>query len=373
MATLADKMRLLRGLCGNGERALNGPFYATVDTTRRCNLKCVGCAFHSPAANARATGNSPTEDMPLPLFKSFCEEIEDMGTGEMILIGEGEPLLHPHIFDMIDFAKARGMSVTLLTNGTLLDEEKCRGIMETRLDILKVSLWGTTPEEYEKNYPGTPSNHLERVVDGLRTMSGLKAELRSTRPVVKLHQPVNRYNFLGLDRLIALARETGCDFLSLSPFKTRRGKMSSAALTPDEENSFIPTLAAARKRLDSISMGHNIDDTIIRYKMGENVCEKMPCYVGWLHSRVKVDGSVFPCNPCHAVMGNLNKDGFRDIWNGPAYRAFRTATITREGLARFNDTICDCGYCCHAGDNARVHGIFKWFAPVFNRERSSPL
>lgn len=47
MADLLQKYRLLKGLC-TGDRAHTGPFYATLDLMRRCNLRCLGCRcqFH---------------------------------------------------------------------------------------------------------------------------------------------------------------------------------------------------------------------------------------------------------------------------------------------------------------------------------------
>jgi hypothetical protein len=47
-----------------------------------------------------------------------------------------------------------------------------------------------------------------------------------------------------------------------------------------------------KKRLNSLSMEHNIGETLLRYRIGEAVWNKLPCYVGWLHARIKVDGMV---------------------------------------------------------------------------------
>lgn len=370
MTTLGDKMRLLKGLCGGGEKAFNGPFYATVDITRRCNLKCIGCRYHSPEGAVHSGRDFDVEDISFDLYERFCKELSKMGTREIILIGEGEPFLHPRIFDMINLAKKEGMHVILLTNGTLLDDAKCREVIKTGLDILKVSLWGSSPEEYEKNYPGTPPEYFERTVAGLKILSAMKRELGSALPTVYLHNPINRHNFQGLNRMVDLAHETKCDFLSLSPLKPNKGdEESPSALSAEDEEVLKKSLAEVKGRLDSLSIGNNIDNTLARYEIGEKVWQKLPCYIGWFHCRLRVDGTLFACATCDICLGNLNEESFQDIWNGPAYKAFRRATITREGLSALSKDLCECGFCCHVGDNERVHSLFKWFAPLFNRSR----
>ncbi len=371
MSTFGDKMRLLKGLCGAEGKAFNGPFYATIDITRRCNLKCIGCRYHTPEGAIHSDRDFSVEDIDFNMYKGFCEELSKMGTREIIFLGEGEPLLHPRIFDMIDLAKGHGMYVTLSTNGTLLDDVKSREIIKTGLDILKVSLWGSSPDESEKNYPGTPPEYFERTIAGLKAMSAMKRELNSALPAVYLHQPINRHNFQGLDRMVDLAHETKCDFLSLSPLKPDKGiEQTPDALSVEDEEVLKRSLAGIRERLDSLSIGHNIDHTLARYEFGREVWKKLPCYMGWFHCRLRVDGTIFPCASCDMCLGNLNKNSFRDIWNGPAYKAFRRTTITREGLTGLTENLCECGYCCHVGENERVHNLFKWFAPVFNRSRA---
>jgi len=367
VATLFEKTRLLRGLLTGG-LAHGGPFYVTVDVTRRCNLRCPGCRYHSSEISMPSPGNQSKMDIAYDLFTEMCDDLQTMGTRSVVLIGEGEPLLHPRLFDIIAAAKGAGLHVTLLTNGTLLDESKIQSLIDSRLDILKVSLWATSREEYVHNYPGSDRDNFERILHSLRLLDRAKAEQNSRYPLVVLHQPINRHNFQHVDSTIDLAYSNGCDSLSFSPFKTRRQALDSFALTPDEEERLIFTLKQMKGRLDSLAMGNNIDQTLLRYKIGEAVWEKLPCYIAWLQARVKVDGSVLPCNPCDLVMGNVREAGLKAIWNAAGFRNFRRQTMTREGLRRMAEH-CDCGFCCHVEDNVRVHRFFRWFSPLFATQR----
>ena len=135
MAALKQKIKLFRGLL-TGAIAYTGPFYVTIDITCRCNLHCVCCQFHSSLLNIPSDGD---KDIPYDLFKKLCNELKAMGTSQIILCGDGEPFLHPHLCDLISVAKVAGFHVMLFTNGTLLDETRLKYLIDLRLDILKVS------------------------------------------------------------------------------------------------------------------------------------------------------------------------------------------------------------------------------------------
>ena len=368
MATFYEKIKLFQGLFTQ-EVAYTGPFFLTMDLTRRCDLRCYGCRYHSPHGMIATTKDNIIQDYPLDLFRKVTAELKTMGTGSICISGEGEPFLHPHLLDFVSIAKEAGLQVVLLTNGTLLDEHKITSLIASRLDILKVSLWASSFEEYERNYQGANLSNFYRVVEGLQLLAQLKAAQGSTLPSVVLHQPINRYNFQNTPALVNLALATGCDGLSFSPLRTRRGRFVAGALSPEEERSFCRTLKQMKKRLKSRFINDGIDHVIKRFQIGEAVWEKLPCYIGWLHAYLKVDGAVLPCGDCSLVMGNLGDHSFQEIWNGSAFRAFRRQTRTRAGLRALTDH-CDCAFCCYALDNARVHRFFRWVSLFCAGERS---
>ncbi|MFC1658837.1 radical SAM protein [Candidatus Omnitrophota bacterium] len=361
MATISQKLKLLKGLT-NGEAACTGPFYATIDLTRRCNLQCIGCRYHSTQVRIPSAGDQSVLDIPFDLIKKVFAELKEMGTHSLILIGEGEPLLHPQMIDIVRLAKQSNFHTSMLTNGTLLNEANIRSLIDAGLDILKVSLWAASCEEYEKNYPGNNPNNFKKILDGLRLLAELKRKQKSKLPCINLHQPLNLYNFQNIERMVMLARETGCDMLTFSPFKARRGSLASSALSLEQERSLCACLRLMKKKLGSLSMLHNIGETLLRYRIGEAVWEKLPCYIGWLHARIKVDGTVYPCNPCDQPLGNIREKSLPEIWNNADWRRFRRQTITRSGLEQMAKQ-CDCGFCCLLRDNLRVHRMFRWVAP----------
>jgi radical SAM protein with 4Fe4S-binding SPASM domain len=360
MATLSQKIKLLRGLL-SGEKAYTGPFFVLVDITRRCNLHCLGCRFHSSQMSGATAEDADNRDLSFNLFEKLCHELEALGTRALVLLGEGEPLLHPQVFDMIATAKALGFHTMLITNGTLLGD-RMESLLDSRLDALQVSLWAASIEEYQINYPGTPPAYFKKVVDSVTLLNSLKSDNRLKLPNVILHHPINRHNFQGVGSFLELAFTTGCDGVSFAPFCTWGGAFDSSSLSPDEEQSLLLSLKETERRINSVGLEHNIGQTLMRYRIGKQIWQNVPCYIGWTHARIKIDGSVYPCGHCKMLMGNIESNSFREIWSGVPYRNFRNQASTRQGLASLSRQ-CNCEYCCFLNDNLRVHRLFKWVSP----------
>jgi MoaA/NifB/PqqE/SkfB family radical SAM enzyme len=289
-----------------------------------------------------------------------------MGTRSLWLTGDGEPLFHPQLFDFIEVAKETGLAVKLITNGVLLDEARQRALIDSGLDVIRVSLWASTPEEYARNYPGTNPATFFKVWDNLKSLAALKSRLNKVTPAVVLHQPISRLNFQNLEAFADLAQATACTSISLSLLrKLQAAEISSLCLAKEEESLLSHALQRLKRKLRGMFPSYSVDPLLRRLEVGEAVWEKMPCYMGWITAEVKMNGTVIPCCSCNLPMGNLNEHSMADIWNGPAYKDFRRQTITRAGLANMSRR-CDCAWCNYT-DNDRVNRIFKWIAPFCSR------
>jgi len=362
MAGVVEKCRFLAGML-KGNRAHAGPFHVTVDLTRRCNLSCLGCRYQSSEVGFTSPGDATVQDISFELVDRMCRDLKQMGARDIILTGEGEPCLHPRLSDVVRLVKESGFYVTLITNGTLLNSGNVDMLVDVGLDCLKVSLWASSEEDHRLNYPGVDRGHLAKVVDGIGLLAEVKAERNSRLPRIYLHHVINRHNFRNLGRIVDFAAEAGVEQIEFVPFKAWNGVHSECLLSPDEQKQLMADLARLKRKLAGQRLEHNIDDALARFRIGRKVWEKLPCYIGWFHARVKLDGTVLPCDPCDSPVGNLQEESFMEIWNSPGYRTFRRQTRYRNRLAAMGDS-CDCGFCCHLVHNARIHRLFRWFAPL---------
>jgi MoaA/NifB/PqqE/SkfB family radical SAM enzyme len=356
-----EMLGLLRGLWSR-ESAYTGPFAVTIDVTRRCNLRCAGCTY-SPQLERRAVHDSSVDDFDLDMFADLCRELRAMGTHSMIFCGQGEPLLHPRLLDLVRLAKVAEFRTVLITNGTLLDEEKVYGLIDCRLDLVRVSLWASSPEEYAENYPGTHPRFLEATLRGLALLGSVRRSRGRTLPRTVLHVVLNRLNWRSVDVFADLAIETGVDSVSFSPLHTFFGRLTSLTVPDEDEPALKESLRRVAVRLRASGLEHNVETAIHRYEIGEAVRKTVPCYIAWTHPRIRVDGTVTPCGPCDWSMGNLQLETMAEIWNGPTYRSFRKK-ILNPAEANLIDKRCDCSYCCHVGDSERIHRFFRWVSPL---------
>ena len=87
-----------------------------------------------------------------------------------------------------------------------------------------------------------------------------------------------------------------------------------------------------------------------------NIIETLPCYVGWIYSRILVNGDVVPCCKAHRVaMGNVLDHRFRQIWFSDKQREFRHKALTYEKSHPFFKKI-DCYKACdNLAMNLDVH------------------
>ncbi|MBI4891067.1 MAG: radical SAM protein, partial [Acidobacteria bacterium] len=140
------------------------PVEYIVETTAKCNIYCPMCP--------RETHPQPKEDMQQATFQRLADSAA--ATAEhMMLIGLGEPLLDPRIFDRISYCASHGISTLISTNGTLLDEKAAARLLATPLEHITLSFDGYSKETFEFYRKGA---RFERVRDNFVRFCRMKHE-----------------------------------------------------------------------------------------------------------------------------------------------------------------------------------------------------
>jgi predicted phosphodiesterase/pyruvate-formate lyase-activating enzyme len=138
-------------------------------TNFHCNLACDYCAVaSSPKADPRT--------MPLPRFRDLLDEAVTEGFTELYLTG-GEPLLHPDLPAILDYAVAR-LPTVVLTNAMLLRGNRLDAIRHLaghRNLVLQTSLDGARAATHDR-HRGRGS--WTRTLDGIRTALTLNLPVR---------------------------------------------------------------------------------------------------------------------------------------------------------------------------------------------------
>lgn len=169
--------------------------FAQIEPTTRCNFTCGFCAGRSMAQR----------DLDWTAFRNFLFAHPHLRHIE--LQGEGEPLLHPRFFDMVASARARGIRVSLITNGSLLSAERVERLLDAGVGSIHVSIESADPTRFQAIRGGK----FQKVKDGLSLLIARRRERALTEPVVGLAVTVLKSTIGGLDDVARLYLELGLD------------------------------------------------------------------------------------------------------------------------------------------------------------------
>jgi len=354
------------GLGLTGGRAPSGPLNAQIGISDPCNHECVFCWDHPPDDRANADtadrfGMARPGVMPLAQFKGIIDDLYDIGTRRIDLIGRGEPFLNRAALDMIRYAKAREMQLYIVTNGSRLFEPIARGLVEAGADRLNVSLNAGTPETYPRiHITETPKDYL-KVKKNLRVLSDCKIAAGSDLPYISLSFVITSTNYFEIASMIEATHEVGAQEANFAHTVLHSGT-PDLALSEAQYLEFQAAAPAALKKAAALGVQSNLATvyaTVPPYMPSEMVVGPpvVPCYVGWYFTEILGNGSVLPCAQTGAPIGKVTKDRrFAEIWASRHYADFRTAA---RSLPEKNDLLktSECDNCQFRARNVALHNF----------------
>jgi len=128
------------------------PFIIFIDPSSSCNFQCAFC----PTGDRdliRKTGRYQGV-MHFDLYRKIIDELALFPEKIKVLrlYKDGEPLLNNRLEDMVAYAKQSGLVpyIDTTTNGTLLNPQRAKRLIEAGLDKINISVDGMNREQYKK-------------------------------------------------------------------------------------------------------------------------------------------------------------------------------------------------------------------------------
>lgn len=118
------------------------PASAQFELTPRCNLDCKMCYVHNEKSNAYKDRELTTQQ-----WKSIFDSAVENGLLFVTLTG-GECLLRDDFQELYLHLYKKGVRITVLTNGTLLDDEYIRFFSAYKPETIQISLYGSSDDGY---------------------------------------------------------------------------------------------------------------------------------------------------------------------------------------------------------------------------------
>jgi AdoMet-dependent heme synthase len=302
---------------------LAAPLYVAWETTLDCNARCTHC--YSDAVFGREESARWPTDEALHLIEQLAE------AGVLILaLSGGEVLLRPDWEALVGHAVARGLRVTLATNGLRVTPEVARRLRQLGIWNVSVSIDGATAETHER-IRGVPG-----IFDAAcRAVRLLRAE--GVRVTVNF-TPM-KPNFREARGLVELAESLGATKVNLTEYVYLSRGGRELMLGPEELREVLHEwLACAAERRGRIAVDWH-DCRIALLLQGEEAERYRGCGAGYTHCRITVDKDVTPCVVLPLPVGNLARQSFLDIW--------RTAPLLGRVRDRDSITTGNCASCVH--------------------------
>ncbi len=277
------------------------PAILQVEVTSHCNLRCRVCPVTT--GMDRFSG-----DMDRELFRKAIDEVGDYLF--LILFWDwGEPFLNPNAYEMIRYARNRGIKVMSTTNGHVFASgDHAQKVVKSGLDVLVFSVDGVTQETYQRY---RAAGRLETVFEGIKKVIAAKKLLASKTPLVNLRFIVMKHNEQEIPQLKDLSRSLGVDALTLRKFYAIPNRRQEGA---GQKSEFIPS--QAKYQLPE----HSQEDR------GPMRITKNPCKNLWNCPTIHWDGTVCSCFSDfneERPLGVLRRQSFKEIWYGQAFRDLR--------------------------------------------------
>lgn len=261
----------------------NFPQRITLELTNRCNIACTFCPRHEMGD---FLGTMDT--------KLACRLIDEMAEHlpiTLVPFFRGESLLHPDWTAIISYAQKKGIGpIQFATNGTLLDDNNARRLLDCGIDYISFSLDTHNPILYESSRRGAS---FQKVQENILHFLGLHEATNSTI-TVQISAVETDIHKAGMD-----------DFVAYWQPKVDRVRVYA-------EHSADGKPGSMQEHIDLVNF-------------------RQPCKKVEEDMMILWNGDIAICNhdwqrqKKHDVFANVATGNIAEAWNCAAYQALRSA------------------------------------------------
>ena len=264
------------------------PVKASLELTKRCDLRCVHCYVGEPL----------TSEIPIGRFVELIDELSAEGCLAVTLTG-GEVGLRDGWLEVAAQAKRRRLLLSVLTSGTAFSESDLVELIRLRPARVAVSLYGSTADRHDA--VTCVRGSFDKSIATLQRLRSAGVTCR----VASVLMPQNIDDFRGI---AAVAKDLGCDFT----FDPTVGPRADG--TDDVVAHRLDSRRLSEFYLSEIVRDLSKEGRIIASPRTPEAHAAANCLAGLTTLFVDAQGDIYPCMGFPPALGNIVEDSFGDIW-----------------------------------------------------------
>jgi len=194
-----------------------GPISINLDLTTACNFRCPYCVdFRIVTQSIR--------QLSVDEIKRIIDNLTSLNLKSVLVIGGGEPLLHPNFEEIIYLLKKKNLQVGIVTNGSIL--QKILNILhylDPKTDWIRFSIDAGTNETFQALHNPPPYISLDRIIDNAIEIKKKRKEITLgysfvvTWPGITVNGTEIKSNIDEIPDAVTRAIEGGFDYISFKP------------------------------------------------------------------------------------------------------------------------------------------------------------
>ena len=133
------RSKKLSEFCKSNFDGVRIPLECGIELTNLCNLNCVHCYID----------RSQKKELPTQIIYNFIDQLYDLGCMTILFTG-GEVFTRKDFLDIYKYTRLKGISVVVLSNLTLIDDEIASTFDEYPITYFSTTMYGYTKNVYER-------------------------------------------------------------------------------------------------------------------------------------------------------------------------------------------------------------------------------
>jgi MoaA/NifB/PqqE/SkfB family radical SAM enzyme len=297
------------------------PAFVQCILTERCNYKCQYCSHWRM--------EKYSDEMSFDEWRAAISSLTKLASPLVIDFTGGEPTIHPHFLEIVEYCRSKRVDWFMTTNGSTLSRTRfVERLVATRPLKIDVSVDSGSSIVHD-NARGVAGS-LERIEYGLRHLVS-EQERAGHRFPIRIKVTVHRLNAHELTPVVRWAEAVGATSIDFNPVgglwrKEQMEHLSIRDRDLDELKSEIHKLIHMKSEGAPIETSNERLLGMIDHFSGTTEFGTAPCRDPVRNFIIKPCGDVIACG-CSPPVGNVREQPARQIWRGKAATSARAKSL----------------------------------------------